>query len=223
MNELLLFIEIIAVFSMILVFKRFLGLGGLFTWIGIASVIANIEVIKNIEIFGISATLGNVMFASIFLATDIISESYGKEEAKKGVYIGLFSMVAYVICIQFSLFFKPSEIDIAHGAMVELFSFAPRIVFASFTMFFLANFANALLYNKLKEKFEGKKMWLRNNVCTIICNCLENFGMIFLAFYGIYPTKELVMMALSTCLLETIIAVCDTPFLYLSRRINRTN
>ena len=37
-------------------------------------IIANIQVIKTVHIFGISATLGNVMFASIYLATDILND-----------------------------------------------------------------------------------------------------------------------------------------------------
>ena len=68
MNELLLFIEIIIMFSLLLLAKKFFGKEGIFVWIGIASVIANIQVSKCIDIFGISGTLGNVLFASVCIS-----------------------------------------------------------------------------------------------------------------------------------------------------------
>lgn len=84
-------------------------------------------------------------------------------------------------------------------------------------MFFLANIADVFLYNKLKVAFGGKKMWLRNNLSTIVCNCLDNFGLMFLAFYGVYPVKELLIISLTSCVIEIIIALFDTPFLYLAK------
>ena len=59
------------------------GKQGLIAWVAIGTIIANIQVIKTAEIFGISATLGNVMFASIYLATDILNDIYGRRVAKE--------------------------------------------------------------------------------------------------------------------------------------------
>lgn len=83
MNEWLLVVEIITVFSLLLITKRLFGKNGLICWVAMASIIANIEVTKSVDIFNISATLGNVMFASNFLATDILSECYGKNMQSK--------------------------------------------------------------------------------------------------------------------------------------------
>ena len=218
MNELLLFIEIIVIFSIILLAKRLFGKNGLFLWIGIASVLANLQVVKCIDVFGISATLGNVLFASNFLATDILSECYGKESAKKGVHIGLFSVIVYLIITQLTLLYIPNEFDTAQDAMSVLFNLSLRVSIASLTMFYIANLADVYLYNKLHKKFKGKKMWLRNNISTISCNCLENFGFTFLAFMGLYPLSELLVIAFSTCVIEIGIALCDTPFLYLAKK-----
>jgi uncharacterized PurR-regulated membrane protein YhhQ (DUF165 family) len=56
-------------------------------------------------------------------------------------------------------------------------------------------------------------------VATILCNCLENFGFIGLAFAGIYDFGTIITIAVSTSIIEAIVAVCDTPFLYAARRI----
>ena len=56
------------------------------------TIIANIQVIKTVHIFGISATLGNVMFASIYLATDILNDIYGRKVAKRAVWLVFFNI-----------------------------------------------------------------------------------------------------------------------------------
>lgn len=223
MNEILLIIKMLFAFSAILFALKFFGKAGLYAWIALATILANMIVTKNIQVFGIDATLGNVMFASTFLATDILSEKYGAKDAKKGVYIGLFSVLSYLVITQFCLLFLPSEMDMVHGSMANLFALAPRICLASVSMYFLANLMDVFLYNKLRNRFDGKKMWLRNNICTIVCNCLENFGFVLLAFAGIYPMKELLMIAISTSIIEAAIAVCDTPFLYIAKRIRNAD
>ena len=66
----------------------------------------------------------------------------------------------------------------------------------------------------------GVPFWLRNNVSTILCNCLENFGFITLAFVGIYDAETILIIATSTSIVEMIVALLDTPFLYIAKRMN---
>ena len=89
---------------------------------------------------------------------------------------------------------------------------------SSMIMYFIANMADVYLFTRLKEKSDGKRLWLRNNVSTILCNCLENFGFIALAFAGIYDGKTILIIAASTSVVEFIVALLDTPFLYLAKR-----
>ena len=211
MNELLLFIEIIVYFSILLLLNKYFKKEGIYIWIVIASILANIQVAKSINVFGISATLGNVLFASNFLATDILNEYYDKKSAKKGVIIGAIAIVISIIISQLTLLFKPNELDFVNDSMKTIFEFNLRINLSSLFMYILANYFDVILYSKLKLK-----RWQKNNICTILCNCLENFGFVFLAFGGVYAFKELIIIAISTCIIETIIALCDTPFLYLA-------
>lgn len=220
-NEVILAIEIVAVFCMVIFCHKFFKREGVIAWVAIATVLANVITAKNASIFGLSTAIGTVMFASTFLATDILSECYSKEDAKKAVYLGLFSSVVLIISTQIALHYIPSEFDYAHDAMQTLFSMNLRISLASMIMYAIANLADVYLFNKIKDKMHGKALWLRNNVSTILCNCLENFGFIGLAFYGIYDMKTILTIAISTSIIELIVAICDTPFLYLARRINK--
>ena len=219
MNNILLVVSIIGVFSVMLVVKKFLGKEGLIGWIGIASILANLLLLKSVNILGISATLGNVLFASNFLATDMLTENYGYKEAKKGVKFGIFSVLFFMIATQIALLYIPNAEDFAQESFKLLFSFVPRISIASVSMFALSNFVDIRLYEFLRIKSNGKKMWLRNNVCTIISNGGENFLFYVIAFAGTMPISLILSIALSATIIEVIIALCDTPFLYLSKKI----
>lgn len=219
MNNILLVISIIGVFSAILIIKRFLGKEGLIGWMGVASILANLLLTKSVTLFGISATLGNVLFASNFLTTDILTENYGYKEAKKGVKFSIVSIIIFLIITQVALLYIPNDVDVAQSSFELLFGFVPRISIASVSMFALSNIIDIRLYEWLRKKSNGKMMWLRNNLCTILCNGGENILFYLIAFLGIIDIKTILLIGLSATIIEIIIALCDTPFLYLSKRI----
>ena len=213
MNEALFFIEIILTFGCVVAAKKIFGKAGLIAWIAIAMILANLTVVKTIDLFGIEATLGNIMFASTFLAGDMLNENYGRQAAHKGILVGLAGVLVFMVCTQISLLYTPSTSDISQEAMALLFTLNLRTSIASVAMCILANW----LYAKIRELTNGKYLWLRNNVTTITCNCIENFLFVLLAFGGIYSMEQILAIACSTCAIEIFLALCDTPFLYLSR------
>lgn len=218
MNELVLVAEVVIVFSLVLIFNKLFKKEGMIAWVAIATILANVITAKNAMIFGLSTAIGTVMFASTFLATDILSECYSKEDAKKAVYIGLGSNIVLISATQIALRYIPSPFDYANEAMTTLFALNLRISIASAAMYFIANIADIYIFNKIKEKMNGKQLWLRNNVATILCNCLENFGFIGLAFCEIYDFQTIMTIAISTSIIEALVAILDTPFLYLARK-----
>ena len=219
MNILYGFINIIVTFSLVVLIEKLFKKEGLYVWLSIATILANITVCKMIDVFNFTTSLGNVLFASTFLATDIMSEKYSKDDAKKGVYLSIFSGITFIIITQLTLLFIPSSDDVVNESMINLFSISVRTISASMFMFFVSNMADIHLYNKLKEKYPNR-LWLRNNISTILCNCIENYIFNTLAFIGIFSMPVIISIATTTTIIEIVIAVCDTPFLYLSKKLN---
>ncbi len=89
-NDLLWIVFAIINFVLLLIMYRLFGRLGLFVWVGMATVLANIQVTKTIELFGLTATMGNIIYGTIFLASDILNENYGKKIARKAVGLGFF-------------------------------------------------------------------------------------------------------------------------------------
>lgn len=218
-NLILILIEMLCAFGGLLAFKKLFGKYGVISWAVIATVLANIITAKTANILGLSTALGTVLFASVFLATDILNECYDKKSAKIAIKLGLLSNIVLITFTQIALHYIPDEFDYAHDAMQTLFGLNLRISLASMIMYYISNMLDIALFNKIKEKTHGKLLWLRNNVSTILCNCLENFFFIFLAFYGIYDIVTVLIIAGSTSIIEMLVAICDTPFLYLSKKI----
>lgn len=190
---------------------------GLFIWIAVASILANISVCKTVNILGVVSSLGNILFASNFLATDIISELYGSKESKKAVIMGLVSVILYIVATQLTLLFKPDITDVAHNSMLGLFSISLRVSIASVTMYFISNMLDVYLFEKIKEKLPGK-MWVRSFVATIFSNCSENYLFAFAAFVGIYDINTILSIATIGSIIEILIAMCGTPFLYIAKK-----
>ena len=220
MNIALGFVNILVTFSLVVLIEKLFKKEGLYVWVSIATILANLTVCKMIDVFNFTTSLGNVIFASTFLATDIISEKYSAKEARKAVYLSMFAGITFIIITQLTLLFTPSSEDVVQGAMKTLFAINLRTSIASMGMFFIANMLDIYIYNKLKEKLP-KELWLRNNVATITCNCIENYFFNTLAFIGIFSIPVIISIATTTTIIEIVIAVCDTPFLYLSKYWNK--
>ena len=218
MNIVLGIISIIATFSIVVGIEKIFKKEGLYVWISIATITANILVCKSIDILELTASLGNVMFASIFLATDILSEKYDVKDSRKAVILAIVSQIIFIMTTTLAISYIPSETDLSNDSMKTLFSINTRVSISSIVMFGASNMLDIYLFEKLKRKFP-KQLWLRNNVSTIISNCLENYFFVFFAFVGIYNYSTILSIATTTSILEIIIAICDTPFMYIAKKI----
>ena len=103
-------------------------------------------------------TLGNVLFASTFLITDIISEIYGKKDAKLAVYLGISTSIAFIILSQWWLQYIPAESDFAMPAMKTIFSNTPRLMLTSMIVYAIVQQFDVWAYHKWWE-FTKKKFW----------------------------------------------------------------
>lgn len=73
MNELLWIVfGAIVNFSFLIIMYHLFGKSGLFVWVRMATVIANFQVLKTIKLFGLTATMGNIIYGTAFFAADII-------------------------------------------------------------------------------------------------------------------------------------------------------
>lgn len=218
MNELLFLLTIVINFTGILVAYKLFGKVGLFVWVGLASIITNIETVKCVDMFGLSVTLGNVIYSSTFLATDMLSEIYGGKDARKAVWLGFFTSIASTVIIQTSMLFIPNSEDFVSPAMTTVFGLLPRLCIASLIAYLVSNMLDTFLYDLFKKRFP-KHLWLRNNASTMISQLVDNVIFTAIAWIGVFDLPTMVELGITSQVIKCAISLCDTPFLYIAKRI----
>jgi len=225
MNEILLILSLLVVYSTTILTYKFFGKSGIFALTAIITILANIEVLILVRAFGLEQTLGNVLFASTFLMTDILSENEGRRDAHRAVHLGMFAAVVMVVISQSWFLYTPAEGDWVTPALKTVFSVTPRLLFASLLGYIVSQKLDVFLYHKIwafTEKKTGDKkrfLWLRNNVATLTAQIVNTLIFNLVAFYGVYPAKTLVSIVISSYLIYIVTSLLDTPFLYFARKI----
>ncbi len=220
MNEFLwLAFALVNFLAVTLAYKLF-GKTGLLVWIGLGTILANIQVTKTIELFGLTATLGNIMYGTLFLVTDSLGEKYGLKDAKKAVYLGIFSLLATVVIMQMVLLFQPGADDFAQDSLVTIFGLLPRIALGSLTAYAIAQLFDVHVFNYLKVKQgDGKKLYARNILSTLLSQALDTLIFVPIAFLGVFPIAIVFEIALTTYFIKVLVASLDTPFVYWIKHI----
>jgi len=220
MNELLWLGFALMDLSLVLVIYRFFGKTGLFGLIVFNLILCNIQVLKTIELFGMTTTLGNILYASVFLSTDMLSEFYGKKEAKKAVYLGFVVLVMAVVYMQLALMFNPAADDFVQPHLEAIFGFLPRVALGSMAAYVISQLNDVYVFHLLKDKMGQRHLWLRNNASTLLSQFLDSSVFCLVALWGLFPVDVWVEILFTTYLFKVIVAVMDTPFLYLARRLH---
>ena len=238
-TEVVWFIMLIFCFLAILVFLRLFGYVGLYVYSAIAIIAANIQVLKQANFNFFSSinekiipfyepspiALGTILFASTFLCTDILSEYYGKEKARKNVLIGFCSFFLMTILMLVTIGIQPTEdewVSMVQESLAILFTPMSSIFIASMIAYLISQYFDIWFFSYLKTISSNKLLWLRNNVSTALSSLIDNT--IFSIFAWIilnpnpFPLSDVIMtFILGVYLLRVFIAILDTPFIYLAK------
>ena len=229
MNELLLFGSVVLVYGGTLLAYKLFGKHGLFAFTALATILANIEVLILVDGFGMEQTLGNVMFASTYLVTDILSENHSKKDAAKAVYIGIFTAVAMLAFTQYWFLFTPSANDWVMPSVKTVFAQTPRLMLASLIGYAVSQRLDVWLYHKWWEitaKRSGSSrayLWLRNNGSTLISQIINTVIFNTIAFAGLYSTGTFISIMLSSYVIYVCTSLLDTPIVYIARLLKEKN
>ena len=221
-------------FTSILFFLKFFGEIGIHIYTVIAIIIANIQVLKVVKFsfFSNPVALGTILFASTFLCTDILAEHFSVKSAKRNILLGFIGFLFTTILLLFTIGFKPID-EIIAG---EDYFWALQIqenflsVFMPFPIFFIASmiaylssqFFDVWFYEKISLYTNKKFLWIRNNFSTIISSLIDNFIFSIFAWIILNPNPlnfgvVLFTYILGTYVLRILIAILDTPFIYISK------
>ena len=171
--------------------------------------------LMGVKLFELS--VGILPYPLTFLITDLISEIYGQKKADQVVVAGIFASIFSI-----GLIFISSQVPAIEGSPIDdatfnsVFLNAPLAVLASMLTYLFAQFIDIRIYHFWKKLTKGKHLWLRNNFSTFTSQFVDTFTIVsLLIVFGILPQDKFLVLILSGFLFKVIVAILDTPLLYL--------
>jgi uncharacterized integral membrane protein (TIGR00697 family) len=203
---------------------RLFGRQGLYTSIIIGLLLANLQGPKLTQIFGMQTSMGVILYSSIYFSTDLLSERYGRREANRAVMIGFVVSIMIIVMISISLMYLPSanpktaEFAVSiHQATSTLFNFTPRFILGSLLAYLISQRFDVWIFHLIKEKTQGRHLWLRNNVSTMLSQAIDTIIYGVVVWWGVVDLVTAMQLALAKYVFKLVIALLDTPFLYWAR------
>lgn len=207
---------------------RLFGKAGLQVAIATAIILANLQGPKLTVMFGIQTSLGVIFYSSIFFATDVLSENYGKAAANKAVRMGFVVSVIVLVMLSLALLYLPSDKPATaefsasiHDAFATIVNFTPRFIFGSLLAYYISQHFDVWAFHKIKAVTGDRWLWLRNNLSTMSSQVVDTLIYSLVAWWGIVDLQTALALGAAKYLFKVAIAMIDTAFLYWAQHTHR--
>jgi queuosine precursor transporter len=222
MNEFIFICYVLAVSSSSLLALR-MGKEALIALICVQCVLVNLFVIKEITLFGLTATASDALAVGTSLALNMVQEYHQRALAQKTIWISFLCSLFYVIMTFFHLAYTPASTDTSSYHFQALLSPMPRIVIASLLVYLLVQHADCRLYGYLCTRFKSRHFIIRNYSSVAITQLIDTVLFSFLGLYGINESfstiSTIVEIIIITYSIKLIVISIAAPFLALSKKI----
>jgi len=189
-----------------------------------ALVISSILASKIITIFRLFVPAGVLAYCITFVATDVISEIWGRERAGRVVFSGFVALLVTFLLIRLALLWDAAPIwrgqeafSSVLGSGQEAFSSVlgstSRIIAASLVAYLASQYHDVWAFHVWRKATRERHLWLRNTASTVVSQFIDTLIFITIAFYGTIPVIPLIE---GQYVIKVLIALLDTPFVYLA-------
>ncbi|NBP46139.1 MAG: VUT family protein [Betaproteobacteria bacterium] len=160
---------------------------------------------------------GVLFFPISYLFGDILTEVYGYAHDRRAVWCG-FAALAFasiMAAVVLTLPPAPGEFNTQlQGGLDLVFGNTWRIVAGSMVAFWAGSLANSFVLAKLKIWSGGRHLWMRTIGSTAVGEAVDSSLFYVIAFYGLWPTDQIILVAITQYFLKTGWEVLATPLTY---------
>jgi len=203
---------------------RLFGKTGLQVAIATAIILANLQGPKLTIIFCVETTLGVIFYSSIFFATDVLSENYGRAEANKAVRMGFAVSIIVLVMLSLALMYLPSDrpntaefSNDIHNAFATILNFTPRFIAGSLLAYIISQSFDVWAFHRIKQYTGEKWLWLRNNLSTMASQIIDTAIFSLVAWWGVVDLVTALKLGAAKYVFKLVIAMIDTTFIYWAR------
>ena len=196
-----------------------LGKGALTLLVSLSAVIANLFVLKQVTLFGLTVTAPDVYVIGSMMALNLLQEYFDKEAVKRAIFFSFASLIFFGAMAQLHLFYKPAGGDWAHPHYQALLGVQPRILGASLVAFLLSQLLDYHLFRLLKSRAGGLPLGVRSGLSLFTAQIVDTHLFAFLGLWG--RVENLGHIILLAILIKGLIILFSVPFTQISRRVVR--
>ena len=182
---------------------------------------ANISAVKIIAIGSEGIDAGIIAYPLTFLISDVISEVYGRKTTTKIICLGFIANLIMISVIYVAGILPSATFWNDQQSYDQILGAVPRIVIASMVAYLVSQNHDVLAFEMWKKVTGGKFLWFRNNASTVVSQGIDTTIFILIAFVGIYSFDDILNMIWITYLIKIVVAIIDTPLVYILVNIVR--
>lgn len=155
-----------------------------------------------------------ILFPVTYIFGDIFTEVYGFKKARTVIWLGFgcsfFAVLVYLITIVLPHpgFWENQE---AYAAVLGT---TPRVAAASFVGYLFGEFSNSMVLSKLKVATNGKRLWVRTILSTLVGEGFDSVIFITISFLGTMDAAALLQMILFQYIFKVCYEIVFTPATY---------
>ena len=184
------------------------------------------ELVRNGSSYTMSVPAGVIAYPFTFLATDLVSELFGRKRAQMLVWVG-FGMNVFMLLLMSINHWLPNSAGVSGGLDLfeGVYQFMVGNTIASMIAYLIAQSVDVRLYHFWKRLTKGKHLWLRNNASTTVSQLVDSAAIITILYLAgnlgdaITSVGAVIILIINSYLFKFFFALFDTPFMYLGVRL----
>lgn len=186
------------------------------------------ELIRDQNIYTMSVPVGLIAYPFTFLATDLLSELFGRKKAQLVVWVG-FWMNVFMLLLMTVNHWLPNTSGVSGGLSLfeQVYGFMVGNTIGSMIAYLVAQTIDVRLFHFWKRLTEGKHLWLRNNASTMVSQLVDSTAILSILYLAgnlgseINTVGALVILIFNSYLFKFFFALFDTPLCYLGVKLFR--
>ena len=184
------------------------------------------ELVRNGSSYTMSVPAGVIAYPFTFLATDLVSELFGRKRAQMLVWVG-FGMNVFMLLLMSINHWLPNSAGVSGGLDLfeGVYQFMVGNTIASMIAYLIAQSVDVRLYHFWKRLTKGKHLWLRNNASTTVSQLVDSTAIITILYLAgnlgdaITSVGAVIILIINSYIFKFFFALFDTPVMYLGVRL----
>lgn len=180
------------------------------------------SLVRNEAIYTMSVPVGVIAYPFTFLATDLVSELFGRKKAQLMVWVG-FAMNVFMLFIMTVNHWLPNSAGVSGGISLfeGVYEFMIGNTIGSMIAYLVAQSVDVRLFHFWKNLTNGKHLWLRNNASTMVSQLVDSTAILTILYMAgnlgdnITTVGALIILILNSYLFKFFFALFDTPLFYI--------